>query len=192
MGTLVYNKNLDIDFEIPEILQQDLEVYERALGEYLISEKFDGSQKMESTLYSGVTIAAIKSELIPKDVLSNIEDVKNSSPKKIIFLSARIAEVIDAAKNAEPDIQFECPEITQGDLEKYEKIRNKIIDGVEYSVYETALSNSMIVQIGIHVGWISDKILKLNQIPMSNPGLIRYLSGELTVSLVDARSIPGE
>ena len=182
MGTLVQNNSLSIDFEVPEILQKDLEIYERAMGKYLTENGFDNTQRTESVAYSGIAVGAIEAQWIPKDVLSDLDDVRESSPKKVIFISARIAEAIDAAKNSDLSFKFKCPEITQGHLEDYEKYRNQIIDGLVYSPYETALSNSLMVQIALKVGWISDDIITIDTIPESNPNKITYLANQITIA----------
>jgi len=192
MGTLITNEKLGIDFEIEkEILQKDLEIYERGLAKYL--QKSEYNSESQATLMSALVIGAIDAKFIPSDIVADEDEVLQSKPKKISFLAARIAEVVESAKSEDVDFEFECPEITQGDLEQYEKIRNKIIKGMEFDIYETSVANSIMVQIGIKLGWIPDDMpSSKDEILESKPNKIKYIANQITEALVEARTIPGE
>ena len=192
MGTLIKNKSLDIDFEVGEILQENLEIYERAIAEYLVENEFDNSERSESILYSAVSIGAVEAGFIPDDVFASKDDVLDSKPAKVTFLSARISEIVDSAKNEKVDIEYECPEITQRNLEMYEKSRNKFTKGIEYSVYEMAKAHAIMVRIGLDIGWISEDIISDDKIQKSKPNIVKYLANTITEALVEARTISGE
>jgi len=191
MGTLISNEKLGINFEVKDLLQEDLEIYEHGMSVYLKESEYDG--KSEAILVSSIVIGAIDAGFIPSDILSGKEELLNSKPRKISFLAARIAEIVHASKTDEVDFKVESPEITQGELERFEKMRSGVLDGREIMSQEMALANSIMVQLGVRLGWIPKDILKSEKdIPKSKPNVIRYLANVITEALTEARSISGE
>lgn len=191
MGTPISNDKLGIDFEVDELFQNDLEIYERGMSQYLKDSEFDGTSN--AVLVSAVIVGAIDAKLIPSDVIANKEELLNSKPQKVSFLAAKIAGILDSTRNEEVNIEIDAPEITQGELEKYEKIRKKVIGDQELEIYEMAKANSIMVQIALELNWIPENVLKSSKdIPASKPNIIRYLANTITEALTEARTISGE
>ena len=191
MGTLIKNKSLDIEFTVEEIYQSELEIYEREMSRYLIES--DSSMQEESIIVSAIVYGGIDVGWIPEDVLAK-NDVPKSKPAKVAFLAARIAEIINTSKELPEDflLDYVVPEILQGDLEKYEKVRGALVKNIDLSFYEMALANSLLVKASIRTGWIPENVMTEDKIEKSKPYLIKYLANVITEALTDARTIPSE
>jgi len=191
MGTLIANKGLKIKFNVDDekIQQDDIEIYERVLGEYLTQSEYGTDS--QAAIMSAIVFGAIEAKFIPENILTK-ENVLSSKPAKISFLAAEIAKIVDGVKNKEVNVKLEIPEITQLDLERYEGTRKKYIEGLKFSIYQIAQNNAIMVKIGLDIGLIPEDIVLHDDIPVSDPALIKYLADEMTIALSEARTISGE
>jgi len=191
MGTQIANKNLKIKFTVPDILQESLEVYERVLGEYIEESGTNG--EVDTFVVSAVIFGAIEAGWIPESVIAKNE-VLDASPKKLIFISKEILQLYVAKKIVPDDykLDFVVPEITQGMLEDYELKKREIIGDHKITSYESAWSFHKMVEIGIALGWVSESLLKEEEIAGSDPVKIVCIANRITEALTDCKNVSGE
>jgi hypothetical protein len=97
MGTLlIQHKGLDLEFELPEILQGSLEVYEKELSKYVT----DIENIQVAVWQGGVVRAATKAGWLEGLKEKEIDSMK---PNAIAWLSARIVEHVSAAREIPPN-----------------------------------------------------------------------------------------
>ena len=189
MGTQITHKAFNIDFQVDDISQGELEIYEHTLGEYIEESGTDG--EIEAFVSSAIVLGALDTGWIPEDV---IPSVAKASPKVISFLSKKIAEMVRSLRSI-PDgfeLDFEIPEITQGMLEKYELEKRKIIGDTVMTDYESAVAFAFMVKIGLVMDWIPESIITADEIAGSEPHKINYIANKVTEALIDCRDVSGE
>lgn len=97
---VVKNKTLGYDFVLPEILQEDLENFEKAMDEFLEPETTISNIKVAT--YNGAVVrAAIKVGWLDPLKLT-VDQVSKMKPGAIGFLALALSEHISAAREIPP------------------------------------------------------------------------------------------
>jgi len=86
------------DFEIPDVLQGQLEAWEREMESVNIT-----IGDIRLSIFSGIVVrAAIRVGWIPPEV-AKLEDIDKMNPGVIIYLSRKISELVSDAREIPPE-----------------------------------------------------------------------------------------
>lgn len=152
----VKHKKLGIDLILPELNQTKIEQLETELGKYLAD--VENADNIQAAVYSGSIVrAACDAGWITAFSSSEVEGMK---PPAVKYLSNEVGvHLLENRKYSDEDMQnedYDFPEITQGQLEKYETLiakKTENIQSIQLSVYSGA-----IVRSSIESGWLEGNI----------------------------------
>ena len=92
----IQHKTYGYDFDLPEILQGALEIWEKEIEGITIGD-------IRLNVFSGMVLrAGIKAGWIPAEI-ATLENVSQMNPGKVVFLSRRISEAVRQAREIPPD-----------------------------------------------------------------------------------------